>query len=230
VSTHVGDAQAIQHLKRAVASGENWYLALVEAIKLWVSTEENYNGRYYRYLIDNEAFDFLALAERLCGEIDGFIPEEELVKFLFFGRPPVELSRDEFKQLIGDAKYKAYLNYLYGILAEQFLHLAVTEEIRKEQQGLLARAKDEKMTDEMYRRIYGAGKGELLNLFRREKHYPQLKSITLTELNEFTYWLFKYRMKTGDKSRIASDTKKALLQLQRCWELKTASKSLCQLR
>jgi len=54
----------------------------------------------------------------------------------------------------------------------------------------------------------------LLKRFRRENGYPQLKSISLTELKEFTYWLFKYRLNHCDKARVASDTKKALTQLR----------------
>jgi hypothetical protein len=45
--------------------------------------------------------------------------------------------------------------------------------------------------------------------------YPQRKSLTLTELKEFTYWLFKYRVKTSEKPKIASDTKKALALMYR---------------
>jgi hypothetical protein len=45
--------------------------------------------------------------------------------------------------------------------------------------------------------------------------YPHRVSLTLTETKEFTYWLFKYRIKTGEKSRIASDTKKALALIYR---------------
>jgi len=55
----------------------------------------------------------------------------------------------------------------------------------------------------------------LLDSFRKEKRYPKRKSITLSELKEFTYWLFKYRLKKCDKSRVASDTKKALIKMQR---------------
>jgi hypothetical protein len=210
--TYAGDTQAIQHLRSAIAEGKNWYLALLEAIKLWDSTEEDYNGCHYRYLIDNEAFDWLTLAERLCEEVDGLIPEKELVALLFFDRAPIKLSKDEFKNLIGKAKYQAYLNYLYGIFVEQVLISAVTDEIRKRKRALGLNG-DKGVVDEAYQRIYGATQQELLKCFRKERHYPQLKSISLTELNEFTYWLFKYRIKRCDKSCVASDTKKALTKL-----------------
>jgi len=213
------DTQAIQGLKSAIAEGRNWYVALLEAVRLWSSLEEDYDGRHYQYLVDNEAFDWLVLTERLCEELDGLIPEEELINLLFFDRPPRELSKEELKNLIGTSKYKAYLNYLYGILVEKFLILAVTEEIRKKKR-VLGLNNDNGVVDEAYQRIYGATQFVLLKQFRKERHYPQLKSISLSELNEFTYWLFKYRIKIRDKSRVASDTKKALTKLHEILDLK----------
>ena len=213
------DTQAIQRLKNAVTEGRNWYVALLEAVRLWSSPEEDYDGRHYQYLIDNEAFDWLVLTERLCEELDGLIPEKERTNLLFFGIPPVELSKDEFKNLIGASKYQAHLNYFYGILVEKFLLLSATEEIRKKKRTL-GLNNDNGVVDEAYQRIYGTTQSALLKQFRKERHYPQLRSISLSELNEFTYWLFKYRIKTRDKSRVASDTKKALTKLHKILELK----------
>jgi len=65
----------------------------------------------------------------------------------------------------------------------------------------------------VYQGIYGATHEELLKHFRKERHYHQCRSIGLSELNGFTYWLFKQRMKRCDKSCFASDTKKALTKL-----------------
>ena len=213
------DTQAIQGLKGAIAEGKNWYVAVLETVRLWSSPEEDYGGRHYQYLVNNEAFDWLILAERLCEELDGLIPEEERANLLFFGIPPIELSKDEFKNIIGDFKYQAHLNYFYGILVEKFLILAVTEEIRKKKR-VLGLDNDNGVVDEAYQRIYGATESALLKQFRKERHYPQLRSIRLSELNEFTYWLFKYRIKIRDKSRVASDTKKALTKLHEILDLK----------
>ncbi|MEA3298081.1 MAG: hypothetical protein U9Q31_01040 [Chloroflexota bacterium] len=218
MSILMGDAQAIQHLKDAVAEGQNWYISLLEAIKLWVSTEEDYGDRNYRYLIDGEAFDWLLLAERLCREIDGFIPEKEKINLLFFDRPPIELGKDEIQRLVGEAKYKAYLNYLYGVLVEKFLILSVIEEIRKRRRalGLLG---DGGITDEAHKQIYGATQLILLRRFRKERGYSQRRSIGIGEFDEFIYWLFKQRMRLSDKSLVASDTKRALLKLRSCLKL-----------
>ncbi|MFC1933098.1 hypothetical protein ACFLXU_05680 [Chloroflexota bacterium] len=207
--TPTGDARAIRHLEQAITSGEHWYTALLEAIALWDSAEETYNGHTYRYLIADEAFDWLLLAERLCEAVDGLLPNDEKTALLFYGKPPLNLPAEKFKELIGSAKHHQYLNYFYGVTVEEALILAVQEEVRKEG-WVSGYYKERDTTNEAYRLIYGTTKAILLRRFRREKSYPQIRSISLTELKEFTYWLFKYRFKQCDKAKVASDTKKAL--------------------
>lgn len=218
-SDHSADTEAIQHLKQAILDGKHWYIALLEAIGLWGSADEVYNGHHYHYLISGEAFDWLSLAERLCAEVDGLLSEEEKVNLLFFAIPPIELSLEEFSRLMGRAKYRAYLNYLYGIIMEEALILAVEEEVYKERRRF-APSQNERIQQEAYQRVYGADVFILLHQFRHEKSYPHRKSITLGEQKEFTYWLFKHRLKHCEKAKIASDTKKALEYLQRHWSLR----------
>ena len=224
-STSAGDAEAISYLKQHVAGGQHWYLALLGAIGLWTSAEEVCNDRTYRYLIDGEAFDWLLLAERLCETVDGLLPEDEKNDLLFRGIPPLELQAGEVKKLIGERKYGHYLNYFYGVTVEEALLLAVQEEIDKERRVRGFRSQGES-ADETYQRIYNTTREVLLKLFRQEKRYAQLKSITLAELKEFTYWLFKYRLKRCEKAKIASDTKKALGYLKRQWQKRGVFKVL----
>jgi hypothetical protein len=205
-------AEAIRQLEQAILNGQHWYIALLEAIGRWTQDEEVYNGRHYHYLIDGEAFDWLLLAERLCGAVDDLLPEEEKMALLFHGQPPLKLSTSKFKTLIGGTKYRHYLNYFYGVTVEEALFLVVQDEVRKEKRTL-GYNNEHNLTDEVYQRIYGAARATLLNRFRREKSYPRPRSISLTELKEFSYWRFKYRLKHCDKARMASDTKKALERL-----------------
>ena len=212
--TSVGDSESVQHLKRAIASGRPWHIALLEAIGLWSWPEESHGDHHYRYLIEGEAFDWLLLAERLCLEVDGLIPEQELIDLLFFGRMPEEVDEDDFKRLIGGAKYHAYLNYFYGVIVEKFILLAVEEEICKEYQShIFSRGKGD--IGDGYQQVYGASRGVLLQKFRKDKGYPESDTVTLGQLQEFTYWLFKYRIANCDKPRVASDTKKGLDYLKR---------------
>ena len=208
------DNGAITYLKQAIAGGTHWYIALLEAIGLWTSVEEDQNGRHCRYLIDCEAFDWLLLAERLCEEVDGLLPDNEKTALLFHGKPPIYLTPEKFKELIGSGKYHQYLNYFYGITVEMALISTVQEEVRKERLTS-GYSREQAHVNEVYQRIYGATQATLLKRFRREKGYPHVKSIGLDELKEFTYWLFKYRLKNCDGARVASDTRKALDQLRR---------------
>ncbi|MCJ7522809.1 MAG: hypothetical protein MUP21_11450 [Dehalococcoidia bacterium] len=212
--TSVDDNESIRHMKRAVIEGKPWHIALLEAIALWTWPEEEHKGHRYRYLIDGEAFDWLLLAERLAKEVAGAIPEGELVNLLFFGRLPGEISDEVFRELIGPAKYHAYLNYLYGVVIEKFVLLAVEEEIRKERHSRIFSGRDDGQ-DDSYMRVYGAGQEALLKLFRQGKGYLEGADMPLQRLHEFTYWLFKYRIENCDKERVASDTRKGIEYLRK---------------
>ena len=154
------------------------------------------------------------LAERLCGAVAGLLPEREVQELLLYGRPPVDITPAEFRRLIGPVRHHQYLNYFYGITVEEALFCAVRDEVRKERwaAGL---SHDRDPSAEAYRRIYRRERDELLGTFRRERRYRQLKSTTLLEMKEFTYWLFRYRLKNSDPARVASDTRKGLDWLAR---------------
>jgi len=209
-----GAIRAVSHLKTEIASGKHWYLALLEAIALWDLEEECHQGRHFRYLIGGEAFDWFVLAERLLGELDSGLPLEGMEDFLFFGRPPLELGEQELKGLMGYAKYRAHLNYLYGITVEEALILAVEEEVRKERRCRAAK-EDLGLQEEVYQRIYGQPYSRLWQEFCQEKGYSRGEGLPFYQLKEFTYWLFKYRLRHSHKARLASDTKKGLEELRR---------------
>jgi len=200
---------AIQHLKQSITDGKEWYLALLEAIALWDCPEETRHERTYRYLIAGEALDWRLLAERLCEAVDSLIPEDEKLDFLFHGRFPVDITTKQFKQLIGSIRHHQYLNYFYGVTVEEALFWAVRDEVRKERR-VSGFTREHDPGDEAYRRIYRKDSETLLRDFRKENGYRHLKSTTLLEMKEFTYWLFKYRLRHCEKARIASDTKKGL--------------------
>jgi len=218
-SSLYSETEAIAYFKQAIAAGRHWYLALLGAMGLWTSAEEVHNGRLYRYLIEGEAFDWLLLAERLCQEVDDLLPEDEKNNLLFHGVPPLELQAGEVSKLIGEKKYRQYLNFFYGVTVEEALFLAVQEEIDKERRAGALRTKTD-ATDEAFQRIYDAERENLLKRFQGEKGRARTDSLSLGELKEFTYWLFKYRLKESEKARIASDTRKALEYLKKQWRQK----------
>lgn len=203
---------AVNRLRSAIESGQHWYPALLEAAGYWREDEECVDGRVFRYLIAGEAFDFLLLAERLSGALSELIPEAERVDLLFHSRPPIDVTAAEMRQLMGAQRYQQHLNYFYGITVEEALILAIQDEIRKEERSLVIKGYD--TIDESFLRLYEKSRPELMKLFRRDRGERPNRSLKLPEMREFTYWLFKFRLKHTDKARVASDTKKALTRLK----------------
>ncbi len=199
-------------IRESVASGEShWFRALLEAIGQWPLAEEEVDGRSYRYLVGGEAFDWLLLAERLCGELADLVPEEEVEALLVHRRLPTEVPEDEFRRLLGASKYRAHLNFLYGVQVEEALQLRVAEELEKERLCSVWE-KNGHLDDEVCQRIYGGTRQELFVRFQGAQGHSG-DSLSVADLHEFTYWLFKHRVNNADPARVASDTRKGLAML-----------------
>jgi hypothetical protein len=220
--THAGAEQDVRSeirriaadLRESVAAGDqHWFLALLTAVRAWPLPAEHIDGREYRYLVGGEAFDWLLLAERLLDEVRDIVPEDEADALLFEEQLPIELTEAEFQQLLG-AKYKAHLNFVYGVRVESALMAAVADEVRKEQTS--ARVwENGHAEEEAFARIYGRSNDEMLAEFRQAAEITDAEWLSLAELSEWRYWLFQYRVKSCDPARVASDTRKGLAFLQR---------------
>lgn len=196
-------------LRQSIERGRPWQEALLEAMERWTLPSEMSDGVRQQYLIRGEAFDWLLLARRLAAEVDGLIPAGERRSKLRTGHFIFDFSPEELRQLLGVTKYRAYLNYWYGVTVEQGLQLAVRSEVRKERVslGLSTRAR---VSDTVFGRIYGQSRTVLLAEFRQEALEDVALDSPDTELKAFTYWLFKLRLHKCEPSRVASDTRKAL--------------------
>ncbi|MDA0265192.1 MAG: hypothetical protein O3A93_13000 [Chloroflexi bacterium] len=209
--------EAVVHLRTALAAGAPWRHAIIEAIGRWTMPEETYEGRNYRYLLQGEAFDWLLLAERLCADVDGAIPgaipSDEKEKFLFNGQIPDTMDEDQFRDYLGPSKYRAYMNFRYGVVLEEALQLTSEEEVRKRH---LSRSlpDNEELTEQAFNRLYGKPRSELLEEFQKATRKDRRRNLTLSDLNEFTYWLHKRRINLWDPARVASDTRKAIRRLE----------------
>ena len=192
--------------------GQHWFVAVLQAAGDWPLAEEKVDGRRYRYLIGGEAFDWLLLAERLCEAVADLTPEDEREALLLHARFPTEVTEEEFRRLLGPAKHRAHLNFLYGVRVEEALQLGVAQEVQKERLSKVW--ENGHVDEEVCQRIYGASRRELFERFRRQSAFPG-DGLTLSDLHEFTYWLFKHRVNNSDPARVASDTRKGLAMLSR---------------
>jgi len=188
----------------------SWFFPLMSAIRQWPIPEETVGGRAYRYLIGGEAFDWLLLAERLCEELGDLVSCDDVEALVFNGRPPVELAEDDWKTLLG-AKYKTHLNFVYGVHVESALQLAVRDEVLKEHHSRVWH--NGHADDEAFAQTYGKPRADLVAEFWLDNAREPTDQLSLADLNEFTYWLFRYRVKNADPARVASDTRKGMAKL-----------------
>ncbi|MEX2227900.1 MAG: NUDIX domain-containing protein [Dehalococcoidia bacterium] len=217
---HAHAVDPVEHFRGAIDAGEPWFEALMQAIALWQQPDEQVGARHFRYLIGGEAFDWLLLAERLLREAPDAVPDDEAERLLFEGRAPGEehgarIADERLREMIGETKHRAHLNYVYGVIVEEALQYAVELDLVKELVSVAIKdpRDPEHARDPLYERIYGRGRSELFAEFRAERGQRAGRTISLSELREFMYWLFKYRVKNAEPARVASDTRKALAQL-----------------
>jgi len=203
----------VGEMRDSVESGDqHWFHALLHAIRNWPLSSETKGERDFQYLVGGEAFDWLLLAERLCDEMTDLIPEDEAEALLFHEQLPVETNEADFEALLG-AKYKPHLNFVYGVRVEAALQFAVQEEVRKELAASRVWDNSVQAEDEAFQRVYGKPSAELLAEFKTSAG-GHSEWLSLAELSEWHYWLFRYRVKNCDPAKVASDTRKGLSMLQ----------------
>ncbi|HLZ69763.1 MAG TPA: hypothetical protein VKV26_07615 [Dehalococcoidia bacterium] len=204
--------EVIAGLRAALLAGEAWFTALLRAVQRWRVPVETVGERHYVYLIGGEAFDWLLLAERLLDAVTDLVPAVEREDLIFHGRAPVRLDTETLKRGLGPVKYRAHLNHHYGITVEEALQLAVDEDVQKEVR-CRAWGFDARTDETAFQRIYQKPREWLLALFREQRGLPHGERTSFGEQREFTYWLFKYRLRQCDRAKVASDTRRGLARL-----------------
>lgn len=216
VWTGGSDAEALQHLRMRMAEGSHWFTALLETVAMWRAPFEDVEDHRYTYLIGGEAFDWLTLAERLMEELGDAVPDDEREALLFTGRVPADVGPWEFQRLLGRAKYRAHLNFWYGVTVEEALLVAVEERLAKER-GTIGFRPSLKDYAPVYEWVYGQDLHTMLGLYWEARQLPPSDTMTLTQLREFTYWCFKYRVAHRDPAKVASDTRLGVNKLQQLY-------------
>lgn len=205
--------EGVEAFLRALERGEPWYPAMLDVIARWTAADELVGERIYHYLLSGEAFDWLLLAQRLVEAADlwlpGVLPRAETERLLFAGLAPGGEDELEFARAIGPQKHRAHLNFQYGVVVEEALLLAVEQELQKA--GSLAGARTADI--EAYERVYGKPLDELLALYAEESDVSLGDRVALEDWRAFIYWCSKYRFRTAEPARVASDTRKSLALL-----------------
>lgn len=208
-SVHQG---IIARMRMQAGYEEPWHVALLHAVGQWTRPGEHVHGRYWHYVIGGEALDWLTLAQRLCLEIPDAVPGRELEALVFRGQLPERVRPERFRRLIGPYRYTALLNFHYGVTVEEALQLLTEEAIRKNRLACCYQDSDN-VVEEAHRSLYGDMRAALARQFFDETSGlwgKDPESFSLPAWREFTYWLFKRRIRKWHPARVASDTRRSL--------------------
>ena len=209
-------AEVVARLRARAGSEESWHIALLQAMGQWSLTSEYVAGSTWRYVIGGEALDGLTLAQRLCLEIPDAVPQFELESLLFRGQWPETMSPERLRELIGSYRYTALLNFRYGVVVEEALQLVAEEYIRKSRLARCYQDSDN-VVEDAYRHLYGESQSNLIAKFLDTDGNTLCngpESLSLGEWQEFTYRLFKFRVRKWHPARVASDTRRGLERLR----------------
>jgi hypothetical protein len=199
----------IKDLRENVHNGDNWHKAIIDCIVLWVAKEEFYRGYKYSYWIDNEAFDWITLTERLVSAIKSYIPKKDYYNVTFTGLLPSIESYSYLKTKISKPKLSQMRNYYYGIIIENFIYHYKLIQYQKNTLDYI------KQEESFYEDIYGEKLNLLYDQFISQTRITNRHRLNIHEYKQFCYWLFKYRIKNSDKAKMANETNLALHNAQK---------------
>ena len=207
--------EGVEAFLDGLRAGHLWYPVLLDVVARWVTPEETVGDATYRYLIGGEAFDWRRLAERLLDAAGDLVPADEAERLVFEGKPPIgeDPSEEAFARAIGREKYRAHLNFQYGVTVEEALLLQAEQDLHKARH--LEGPRGEPADVAAYERVYSKTFAELAAEYRIETGASLGSNVSQAELAAFTYWCSKYRFRLAEPARVASDTRKALALLSR---------------
>ena len=206
--------EIVLQLRRDLEGGKDVAGSLLVASSQWSLSEEVVGDVRYQYILAQEAFDLVSLMNRLALDCMGLIPIKDLSDAVFVDEYDLVSTDESLRRQLGPIKYSQYLNYFYGVLLEEVLIFATEDEVRKmyTSNGFRNVARE---TDIALTRLYGAGERTLLDRYCQEQgREPIDDEMAITQKKEFTYWLFKSRMRSAEPAKAASDVSKALNYMQ----------------
>ena len=157
-----------------------------------------------KYLIDDEALDWLTLTERLVSSIKSYITKEEYNYVSTSGLLPDQEIYNYIKKTIPKKKLSQMRNFYYGIIIENLIYHYIILEYQKN--TIVVEDNDQRFYEEIYNKPIEV----LYEIFYKERKTINKNKLNFHELKLFSYWLFKYRLKHSDKTKMAHETNTAL--------------------
>ncbi len=214
--------EPLSKLRSQIASSPAaWRTHILRNIGEWPTSHEKIEGETFRYFVGGEAFNWKRLAERMVSHLKQEMREplmlSQMEKWLLSDHPTGGMAENAFRNLLGVAKWRAHLNYFYGVQLERSLILSVQQSVahRRFSRGLPL---DDDSLEDAFERLYEQDRHTLWQQFldvdpagfHDLDDWEAGDLISMAVEDEFTYWLFKKRLNSTHPEHMAHETRRGL--------------------
>ena len=205
----------INELNNNFDSDESLIHTFLKIIGHWPLKSEIIDGIEYQYWINDEAFNWYLLASRIIFSVKD---EQNIKKLDHFLSTVHFLPGSDQRIMINlfpPDKYRAHLNFIYGVILEEVI--ICFNEMEKNKDVL----NQFNVTDSInlvYLNLYGMDYTEFIRLYEFETKTKLDQFDTLHSYYNFLYWSWKYRLKKSTPEKIAYDSQSGINFLEgRFW-------------
>ena len=197
----------INELNNNFDSDESLIHTFLKIIGHWPLKSEIIDGIEYQYWINDEAFNWYLLASRIIFSVKD---EQNIKKLDHFLSTVHFLPGSDQRIMINlfpPDKYRAHLNFIYGVILEEVI--ICFNEMEKNKDVL----NQFNVTDSInlvYLNLYGMDYTEFIRLFEFETKNKLDQFDTLHSYYNFLYWSWKYRLKKSTPEKIAYDSQSGI--------------------
>lgn len=213
----------LKRLERQIGSDPvHWADYLLNVVGAWPLGEEEVDGEEYRYFIGGEAFNWKRLAERLIAGVAVDIKDSYLLEamqgWLYSDHVFGGFEENEFRRTLGIYKWRAHLNYFYGVYLERCLFTVVQHRIHRRRFARGMSPSDDAAED-AFLGLYNEDEATLWQSFVEESDCVGDRSSgngsldasrSLSVDDEFMYWLFKRRVGSTNRPQVAYEIQQGL--------------------
>ena len=197
----------INQLNDSFDSDELLVETFMKIIGQWPLKSENFDNIEYQYWVNDEAFNWHLLASRLIFSITETTNKQILNELLHSTYLLPGSDQGKIINLFPPDKYRAHLNFIYGVVLEEVIICFNEMEKHKD---VINQFHASDVINAVYLDLYGYNFSEFIRIYEFEKKIKLDKFDSLYSHYDFLYWSWKYRLKKSTPEKIAYDSQSGI--------------------
>ena len=197
----------INQLNRSFDSDELLVDTFMKIIGEWPVKFENIDNIEYRYWVNDEAFNWHLLANRIASYVTEVNNKKVLEKLLHSTHWLPGSDQGKIINFFPPDTYRAHLNFIYGVVLEEVIICFNEMEKNKD---VINQFHASDAINAVYLDLYGYNFSEFIRIYEFEKKIKLDNFDSLAVYHDFLYWSWKYRLKKSTPEKIAYDSQSGI--------------------